>query len=120
MVKVNSKEYKAENKSKSDSDELVIIESLKISVRDLEQEDLLERKLPKNTTGVIITEIFEGSPLVFISVNDVIVEAQKKKIKNSNQFSRIIKDTINSGQKTLLFAIYNESNQRSYLTVKLN
>ena len=43
-----------------------------------------------------------------------------KKIKNSNQFSRIIKDTINSGQKTLLFAIYNESNQRSYLTVKLN
>ena len=34
--------------------------------------------------------------------------------------SKIVKDTIAEGQNTLLFAIYNSSNQRSYLTVKLN
>ena len=34
------------------------IENLKISVRDLNKDDILQRKLPKNTTGVVVTEIF--------------------------------------------------------------
>ena len=80
----------------------------------------MKRKLPKNTKGVVVTEISQDSPLLFVSVNDVIVEVQKKKIRNSTQFSKIVKDTIAEGQNTLLFAIYNSSNQRSYLTVKLN
>ena len=75
--------------------------------------------MPKNTTGVVVTEIFEGSPLVFVSVNDVIVELQKKKVKNSNQFSNLVKEIINKGVNTLYLAIYNSSNQRSYITVKL-
>ena len=50
------------------------IESLKISIRDLNKDDISQRELPKNTTGVVITEILEGSPLMFVSVNDVIVE----------------------------------------------
>ncbi len=56
---------------------------------------------------------------MFVSVNDVIVELQKKKVVNSTQFSKIVNDIINKGQKTLLFAIYNSKNQRSYITVKL-
>ena len=76
--------------------------------------------MPKNTTGVVITKISENSPLKFITVGDVIVELQKKKITNSNQFSRLVNDILNKGQKTLLLAIYNLNNQRSYLTVKLN
>jgi len=68
----------------------------------------------------VVTKISENSPLKFISVNDVIVELQKKKITNSNQFSKLVNDILNKGQKTLLFAIYNSNGQRSYLTVKLN
>ena len=92
---------------------------MKIFVRDLNKDDISERKLPKNTTGVVVTEISEESPLMFVSVNDVIVELQKKKITHSEQFSKLVNDIISKGQKTLLFAIYNSKNQRSYLTVKL-
>ena len=92
---------------------------MKISIRDLNRDDISERKLPKKTTGVVVTEIFEGSPLMFVSVNDVIVELQKKKVINSNQFSNLIKEIINKGATTLYLAIFNSSNQRSYITVKL-
>ena len=112
-----SKEFKAEKQTESDKD--IIVEALKISVRDLSKNDIFKRELPKNSTGVVVTKISENSPLKFISVNDVIVELQKKKITNSNQFSKLVNDIIDKGQKTLLFAIYNSGNQRSYLTVKL-
>ena len=114
----SSKEFKAENQT--EIDEGIVVEALKIFVRDLNKSDIFERKLPKNLTGVIITKISENSPLKFVSVDDVIVELQKKKITNSNQFSKLVNDILNKGQKTLLFAIYNSNNQRSYLTVKLN
>ena len=115
----SSKEFKAENKKEPDVSKYVSIEDLKISVRDLNKEDISKRDLPINTTGVVITEILDGSPLVFVSVNDVIVELQKKKVLNSDQFSRLLKETIESGQKTLYLAIYNSNNQSSYLTVKI-
>jgi len=114
----SSKEFKAENKTKSDKD--IIVEALKISVRDLNKNDISKRELPKNSTGVVVTKKSENSPLKFVSVNDVIVELQKKKITNSNQFLKLVNDILNKGQKTLMFAIYNSKNQRSYLTVKLN
>ena len=75
--------------------------------------------MPKNTTGVVVTEISQESPLVFVSVNDVIVELQKKKVLNSSQFSSLVKEIISKGATTLYLAIFNSSNQRSYLTVKL-
>ena len=114
----SSKEFKAENKTESDKD--IIVEALKISVRDLNKNDISKRELPKNSTGVVVTKISENSPLKFVSVNDVIVELQKKKITNPNQFLKLVNDILNKGQKTLMFAIYNSKNQRSYLTVKLN
>ena len=95
------------------------VEKLKIIIRDLNKDDISERKLPKNTTGVVVTEILEGSPLMFVSVNDIIVELQKKKITGPKQFSNLLKDVINKGAETLYLAIYNSSNQRSYITVKL-
>ena len=114
-----SEEFKTENIIEPDTSKYVKVEDLKISVRDLNKNDIDERELPKNTTGVVVTEIFEGSPLVFVSVNDIIVEVQKKKIKNSEQFSDLVKEIINEDEKTLYLAIYNSNNQRSYITVKL-
>jgi len=86
----------------------------------LTKDDISKRNLPKNTQGVVVTEIFEGSPLMFVSVDDVIVEMQKKKITNTKQLQNLIKEIINKGAKTLYLAIYNSNNQRSYITVKLN
>ncbi len=114
----SSEQFKAETKEADDS-KYVEIEKLKIFVRDLTKDDIDERKLPKDTTGVVITKILEGTPLMFISVNDIIVELQKKRITSAGQFSNLLKDTINKGAETLYLAIYNTSNQRSYITVKL-
>ena len=115
----SSKEFKAENKIDPDTSKYIKIESLKISIRDLNKDDISRRELPKNTTGVVITKISEGSPLMFVAVNDIIVELQKKKVINSNQFSNLVRKIISSDEKTLYLAIYNSSNQRSYITVKL-
>ena len=115
----SSKEFKAENKIKSETNNEIIIESLKISVRDLNKDDISQRKLPKNTTGVVVTSISQNSPLRFLSVNDIIVEVQKKKVINSDQFSKLIENLIKENTKTLLFATFNSKNQRGYLTVKL-
>ena len=109
----------AENKKETETSNSIFVQELKIFVRDLSEDDISKRNIPKNTTGVVITKILEGSPLVFVSVNDIIVETQKKKIKNSKQFSTLIKQTILKGEKTLYLAVYNSSNQRSYITVKL-
>tara|TARA_B110000438_G_scaffold297312_1_gene343495 strand:- start:104 stop:1528 length:1425 start_codon:yes stop_codon:yes gene_type:complete len=115
----SSEQFKTETKIELDENKYVKVEDLKISIRDLNKDDILQRKLPKSTTGVVVKEIFPNSPLIFISVNDIIVELQKKKIKNSNQFNSLLKEAINKGEKTLYLAIYNSSNQRSYITVKL-
>ena len=114
----SSEQFKAETKEEDDS-EYVEIEKLKISVRDLTKDDIDKRELPKNTTGVVVTRILEGTPLMFVSVNDIIVELQKKKITSTKQFSNLLKDIINKGAETLYLAIYNSNNQRSYITVKL-
>ena len=116
----SSDEFNADAQSEPDDKEKYTkIDDLKISIRDLNEKDILEKKLPKNTTGVVITEIFEGSPLIFVNVNDVVVELQKKKVKDSNQFISLVKDVIKKEEKTLYLAIYNSNNQRTYITVKL-
>jgi len=113
----SSEQFKAEKKA--DVGKFTKIEDLKIFIRDLNNEDISKRNLPKNTSGVVIVKKEVGSPLLFVSENDVIVELQKKKVIDTKQFSKLIKDIIDSDEKTLYLAIYNSENQRSYITVKL-
>ena len=96
------------------------IEGLKITVRLLDKNDVVERKLPKGTTGVVITKIEKDSPLNYLEVNNIIVEAQKRKINTIGDLHNIVKMTLRSSEKKLLIAIYNNQNQRRYIGVKLN
>ena len=96
------------------------IEGLKITVRLLNKQDISERKLPKETSGVVITKIEKDSPINFLEVNNIIVEAQKKKINTIGDLDNIVKMTIRGSEKTLLIAIYNNQNKRRYIGVKLN
>ena len=85
------------------------------------QEDIKNRKLPNQTTGVVITKIANNSPVVkSIELNSIIVEAQKKKIRSANDLRDITKEVLNSNQKTVLLAIYNNQNKRRYIGVKLD
>ena len=75
----------------------------------------------KDTTGIVITEIASDSPVYNrLQVNDIIVELQKTKINNLNQLKDILKKSFGKGEKTLLFATYNNQNVRRYLGIKLN
>ena len=96
------------------------IKELKLTVRILTKEDINIRKLPENTTGVVITKIEDDSPVKYLNINDVIVEVQKKKIKTIGDLQNIVKIAIRSKEKTILIAIYNNQNQRRYIGVKLN
>ncbi len=96
------------------------IDGLKIKVRLLNKDDIKERNLPKNTTGLVITEIDKDSPVNYLQVNNIIVEAQKKKINTIGDLDNIVKLALKSNEKSLLIAIYNNNNQRRYIGVKLN
>jgi len=97
-----------------------VIDGLKIKVRLLNKDDIKERNLPKNTTGLVITEIDKDSPVNYLQVNNIIVEAQKKKINTIGDLDNIVKLALKSNDKSLLIAIYNNNNQRRYIGVKLN
>ena len=100
---------------------VVDIERLKIAVRDLTQEDISSRNLDNKTTGVVITEISNRSPLTnLLSINDIIIEVQKSPVKSSSDLKKLVENIFRKGEKTLLLTVINKNNQRRYLGVKIN
>ena len=97
------------------------IEKLKIAVREITNEDISSRNLNKKTSGVVITEISNRSPLNnLLSVNDIIIEVQKSPIKSPSDLKRQVDNFFQKGEKTLLLTVINKNNQRRYLGVKIN
>ncbi len=95
------------------------IDGLKIEVRTLTKEDVAQRNLPENTTGVIITSIDPESPISNLQINNIIIEAQKKKIKTPGDLENIVKSALVKKNKSILIVIYNNNNQKSYIGIKL-
>tara|TARA_B100000959_G_scaffold88747_1_gene94149 strand:+ start:134 stop:1537 length:1404 start_codon:yes stop_codon:yes gene_type:complete len=114
-----SEDFKEEKKEKTDSN-TTEIKSLKISVRVLSKKDIQDRNLPKDISGLVITNIQQDSPINFLKVNNIIIEVQKKKIRSVKDFEQITKNVLQSNEKTMLIAIYNNQNQRRYIGVKLD
>ncbi len=97
------------------------IEKLKIAVRDITKNDISSRNLNKKTTGVVITEISNRSPLTgLLNVNDIIIEVQKTTVKSATDLNRLVENIFKKGEKTLLLTVINQNNQRRYLGVKIN
>ena len=96
------------------------IENLKANVRSLKKEDLINRGLPTNTTGVVITNIDKVSPINNLAVNNIIIEAQKRKIKTPGDLNNIIKSSIIAKNKSIVIVIYDNQNQKSYIGIKLD
>ena len=94
---------------------------MKINVRSITKEDIKTRNLPNQTSGLVITQIENDSPLKnSIEVNSIILEAQKKRIRTVDDLNRVVKEVLNSNQKTILLVIYNSQNQRRYIGIKLD
>ena len=97
------------------------IESLKIAVREINDQDISSRNLDKKTKGVVITEISTRSPLAnLVSVNDIIIEVQKTPTKTVVDLEKIVNSIFKKGEKTLLLTIIDQNNRRRYLGVKIN
>ena len=64
----------------------------------------------------VITQIENDSPLKnSIEVNSIILEAQKKRIRTVDDLNRVVKEVLNSNQKTILLVIYNsQKNEQAY------
>ena len=115
----SSKEFKSAKKLPIKNTETEI-ETLKIVVRDLNEEDIKKRNLPKNSKGILIVEMSNRSPLArFLSVNDIILEVQKTAV-SSETIDQFVKNIIKKGEQTLLLTILNKNNQRRYIGVKIN
>ena len=114
-----SADFKAEKIEEADPD-ISEIKPLKISVRVLGANDVKVRQLPPGTSGLVITNIQQDSPINYLKVDNIIIEAQKKKIRSVKDFERIINNVLQSSEKTMLIAIYNNQNQRRYIGVKLD
>ena len=113
-----SEDFKVTKKTKPDE---IKIEKLKIFVRKLTDDDIKNRNLPNQISGLVITKIQDDSPLKnSIDVNSIILEAQKKKIKNIIDLNQAVEKVLRSNQKTILLVIYNSENQRRYIGIKLD
>ncbi len=114
-----SEEFKVTEKNEPQKE--LEIKNLKIFVRELTNEDIKNRKLPNQTTGLVITQIKNDSPLInTIEIDSIILEAQKKKIKSVNDLKQTLEKVLSSNQKTVLLVIFNKENQRRYIGVKLD
>ena len=75
----------------------------------------------KKTSGVVVIEIFNRSPLTnLLSINDIIIEVQNTKVKSPSDLKRLVDNFFQKGEKTLLLTVINKNNQRRYLGVKIN
>ena len=93
---------------------------MKITVRDLNKEDISSRNL-KITKGVVITEISNKSPLKGkLNVNDIIIEAKRIPITKSSDLKDVIEKIIKKGDKNLLLSIIDSNSRRRYIGIKLN
>ena len=115
----SSEEFK-EKKQKLKKEEELEIEILKITVRNLNKDDISSRKL-KISKGAVITEISNKSPLNgLLNINDIIIEAKRKPITSSSDLKNVIEKDLKKGEKNLLLSIIDNDNRRRYLAVKLN
>ncbi len=115
----SSEEFKAKKSATPNKE--IEVESLKITVRDVTNQDIESRKLDKNTKGAVILEISKKSSLAgLLNINDIIIEVQKTPITKSVDLNNIVNQIFKKGKKTLLITVINKENQRRYLGVKIN
>ena len=70
--------------------------------------------------GVVITKIENDSPVNYLNVNDIIIEAQKRNINTAGDLNNVVNSAMRSSEKTILIVIYNNQNQKRYIGVKLD
>ena len=114
----SSEEFK-EKQTKTKKTKEFEIENLKITVKDLKEEDISSRNL-KISKGVVITEIMNKSPLKnLVKIGDIIIEVGRSPVTNSTDLKNIVDKIFKQGDKNMLLSIIDSNNRRRYLGVKI-
>ena len=115
----SSEEFKEKKSLKPIENKKFDVDTLKITVRDLNSEDIKKRNLNKGITGSVIVSISNNSLLFgLMDVKDIIIELQKKPLKSSKNLNKLVEEIKRKGQP-LYLTIIDKSNRRRYLGVKL-
>jgi serine protease Do len=111
---------KAEPKKVEKNDD-VLLKSLGIKVRNVNDQDVAARKLLTGKNGVIVQEVDEDGSLADspIQVGDIIVALQNSKIVDASDFSNKLNKLIGSGNKSLLLTVIDSQNRSRYVGVKI-
>jgi len=96
------------------------IKGLKIKVKPLDKSYIELRKLPKDTTGVVITQIDNDSPINYLNVENIIIEAEGRKIKTVGDLKNIVNAALRKSDKTIDIVVINNQNQKRSIGVKLD
>tara|TARA_B100000029_G_scaffold419020_1_gene424344 strand:+ start:1128 stop:2516 length:1389 start_codon:yes stop_codon:yes gene_type:complete len=96
------------------------IDGLKIKVKPLDKNYIELRKLPKDTKGVVITQIDGDSPINYLNVENIIIEANGIKIKTVGDLKNIVNAALRKSDKTIEIVIINNQNQKRSIGVKLD
>ena len=119
LGRLETSEDFAQNDKKQKT-KIVYLEELKIKVRLLNENDIKIRDLPSGTTGVVITEIDNDSPINYLNENNIIIQAQNRNIKTIGELDILIKSALRSRDKNILITIYNNQNQKRSIGIKLD
>ena len=96
-------------------DQSLKIESIGISIRELLPEDYSNGKLEKKVRGVVVNEIIsEEVPLI---IGDVIIEINREKITNTNQFKDYVLKIKEIGRSSILLRVIRDS-KTIWITLK--
>ena len=105
--------YASKNDKNSD-DQSLGIESIGISVRELLSEEYASEEL-KNIKGVVVVEtISEEIPLM---IGDIIIEINREKITNSEQFLNLVLEIKEKGRSSILLRVIRDK-KAIWITLK--
>ena len=81
----------------------------------------LLKKLPLKVQSIqCFLNQFHFCVINYLNINNIIIEAQSKKIKTIGELDNLVKIAKRKSDKTILIAIYNNQNQKRYIGVKLD
>ena len=76
--------------------------------------------MPKDTKGVVIVQIDNDSPINYLNVENIIIEAEGVTIKTVGDLKNIVNAALRKSDKKIEIVIINNQSQKRSIGVKLD
>ena len=98
--------------------------TLYVKVRLLNKKDIEKRKLPNQTTGMVVTSTAiynradKSVPHNYLDAGNIITEVQNKKIKSLIGLEDAVRKALKSDQEIISIVVYNNQNQKKIMKIR--